>query len=392
MQPSVLSTQGAGAARSATGGSFSRARSAPVNNGAESDSWIEVASHPSDSQYTSSSDDHIITAGLRISQARRRRRGTARPTARPQEVPVFEPEQSSGEDDDESEGEDMGTMIHSMTMSSDDYSSPEDDDDDESDDEASASDSNARLRTGFPSSVPPQRPGLPYRRAQTTPSASTGYNGQNRSHAYGFNSFAPNHAADHDAALRASLSTLLSCAAAARGLPKSSQILPASQSPQQGGRVVVDNLTLVRESGEPSNSTTKPRSLSITSTSTAPASRSQSSESLAMKDTKKLKGKSSSSKSKRRSRSRARETSNENEVMSLSNFSYMTLAISAGAIIVLSAITFSAGYALGKEVGKGEGGLLSSVGSVSRREGGKAALKTTSKGIGMTKFTSVTAF
>lgn len=300
-------------------------------------------------------------------------------------MPVFEPEQSSGEDDDESEGEDMGTMINSMTMSSDDYSSPEDDDD-ESDDEASASDSNARLRTGFPPSVPPQRPGPPYRRAQTTPSASAG------SHAYGFNSFAPNHAADHDAALRASLSTLLSCAAAARGLPKSSQILPASQSQQQGGRVAVDNLTLVREGGEPSNSTTKPRSLSITSTSTAPASRSQSSESLAMKDTKKLKGKSSSSKSKRRSRSQTRGTSNENEVMSLSNFSYMTLAISAGAIIVLSAITFSAGYALGKEVGKGEGGLLSSVGSVSRREGGKAALKTTSKGIGMTKFTSVTAF
>ncbi|KAI4265283.1 MAG: hypothetical protein L6R35_007148, partial [Caloplaca aegaea] len=41
----------------------------------------------------------------------------------------------------------------------------------------------------------------------------------NRSHTP-FNVISPSHQADHDAALRASLSTLLSCAAAARGLPK----------------------------------------------------------------------------------------------------------------------------------------------------------------------------
>lgn len=286
----------------------------------------------------------------------------------------------------------MGSMINSMPMSSDDYSSP-DDDDEESDDEASASDSNEKTRT-----VPTtQRPGAPYHRVQTTPGTSSGYNSGSRGHAYaGYNSFAPNHAADHDAALRASLSTLLSCAAAARGLPKSSQshTLQGSQSQyqQQGGRVAVDSLTLVREGGEPSNSSAKPRSLSITSTSTTPPSRSPSSEQLARKDSRRSSKRASAKSSKsRRSRSHTQENSEESEIMSLSNISYLTLAVSAGAIVIFSAITFTAGYALGKEVGKGEGGILGSVGRSA--EGGKAALKGTSRSIGMgTRFTSIAAF
>lgn len=355
----------------------------------ETDSWIEVSSQPSDSQYISSSDDHIITAGLRISQTRRKRRGTARPTSRPQEL--LEPDSSSEDDGDEGEGEDMGTMIHSMTMSSDGYSSPDDDDDGESDDEASASDTNGKV---FSSS---QRPGVPYRR-QTTPVASSAY-GNRGSHAYsGYNSFAPNHATDHDAALRASLSTLLSCAAAARGLPKSSmsQALPGSQSQHQGGRVAVDSLTLVREGGEPSSSVNragKSRSLSITSNATS-ASRSPSSEQLAKKGVKKPSSverkRSGKSSSKSQRRSHTREGTEEGE-MSLSNISYMTLAISAGAIVVLSALTFSAGYALGREAGKGEGGLLSSVSRST--EGGKAVVKGTGRSIRMgTRFSSVAAF
>lgn len=283
----------------------------------------------------------------------------------------------------------MGSLIHSMPMSSDDYSSPDDDDDEESDDEASASDTNAK---GFSSL---QRPGMPYRR-QSTPVASSSYNNRG-SHAYsGYNSFAPNHATDHDAALRASLSTLLSCAAAARGLPKSSpsQTSPGSMSQYQGGRVAVDSLTLVRESGEPSsaNAAGKPRSLSITSTATSSTSRSPSSEQLTNKGKKpssreRKRTSKSASKARQRSRSRTREEAE----MSLSNISYMTLAISAGAIVVLSALTFSAGYAFGREAGKGEGGLLGTVGRSA--EGGKAVVKGTGRSIRMgTRFSSVAAF
>lgn len=285
----------------------------------------------------------------------------------------------------------MGTLINSMTMSSDDYSSPgdddDDDDDDESDDEASASDTNAKV---FPSS---QRPSVPYRRQ--TPLASSSYNNRG-GHAYsGYNSFAPNHATDHDAALRASLSTLLSCAAAARGLPKSSlsQTSPGSMSQYQGGRVAVDSLTLVRESGEPSSSNAagKSRSLSITSTATSTASRSPSSEQLAKKGTKKSSSGERKRSGKSASKPRQRSRSREETEMSLSNISYMTLAISAGAIVVLSALTFSAGYAFGREAGKGEGGLLGTVGRSA--EGGKAVVKGTGRSIRMgTRFSSVAAF
>ena len=56
----------------------------------------------------------------------------------------------------------------------------------------------------------------------------------------------PSHQADHDAALRASLSTLLSCAAAARGLPKARQSLP--NRPEVPSRVTAGSLRLVPES------------------------------------------------------------------------------------------------------------------------------------------------
>ena len=61
-----------------------------------------------------------------------------------------------------------------------------------------------------------------------------------------YNASQPAHQADHDAALRASLSTLLSCAAAARGLPKTRPNLP--DRPSAPSRVTAESLRLVPES------------------------------------------------------------------------------------------------------------------------------------------------
>lgn len=61
-----------------------------------------------------------------------------------------------------------------------------------------------------------------------------------------YNTSPPANQADHDAALRASLSTLLSCAAAARGLSKTRQNLPSRPSPPS--RVTAESLRLVPES------------------------------------------------------------------------------------------------------------------------------------------------
>jgi hypothetical protein len=196
--------------------------------------------------------------------------------------------------------------------------------------------------------------------------------------------FAPNHAADHDEALRASLSTLLSCAAAARGLAKSppqSQQAGTQQQPpaQQGGRVAVEGIRVVREGDLPSEAsgsiTGKSRRSSVGSVSESPtpASRLPSPEKNSKRDGKKStaekKGSSAKSKSLRRSHSRGR-TESESELLGVS---YVTLAVSAGALVLLSAITFTAGYAMGREVGKSEGGLLERVtGSAAR---GKAVVR-----------------
>jgi len=335
----------------------------------EADSWIEVASHPSDSAYTSSSDEHIITAGLQVSAARRRRKSAFRdvqaphpPNAMAQESEDgVEEEEEEGEDEEEEEGEgeDMGSMINEMPMSSDGYSSADDDGEDDSDDEASASDDAPAPRTVFSAS------------SQQRPFQGRNQMAPRRHGPGGFNMFAPNHAMDHDEALRASLSTLLSCAAAARGLTKSP---PQSQAPgqtqtasQQSGRVAVEGIRVVREGNLPSeasgsvNGRSRRGSMVSAEDSTSsppPSPTNQLPSGNTEKARKKARRSDKKCKSKPRSRSSRPQETESSDFTSALGISYATLAISAGAIVLLSAITFSAGYAMGREVGKSEGGLL----------------------------------
>ncbi|KAG0635160.1 hypothetical protein HOY80DRAFT_467706 [Tuber brumale] len=371
---------------------FARGQTAPTASGTntgETDSWIEVASHPSDSTYTSSSEEHIITAGLQVSTARRRRRSTFRDvkTSHPQTGIAQESEDGPSEDgeaeeEEEEEGEDMGSMINEMPMSSDGYSSPGDEEDD-SDDEASASDDAPAPRTVFSASSQ-QRPCQGRSQMALT---------SRRHGPGGLNMFAPNHATDHDEALRASLSTLLSCAAAARGLTKSP---PQSQAPgqtqaasQQSGRVAVEGIRVVREGNLPSEASGSVGGRSrrgsvdstVGSTFSSPSPPNQPPSRDTEEARKKTRRPDKKSKSKTRSRSRRQEASEGGDPTSTLGVSYATLAISAGVIVLLSAITFSAGYAMGREVGKSEGGLLGQItGGGSRR--GKAVVRGLSRASG----------
>ncbi|CAZ84775.1 unnamed protein product [Tuber melanosporum] len=372
---------------------FARGQMAPAASGintGETDSWVEVASHPSDSAYTSSSDEHIITAGLQVSAARRRRRSTFRDvkpshpqTGIAQESEDGPLENGEAEEEEEEEGEHMGSMINEMPMSSDGYSSPGDEEDD-SDDEASASHDASAPRTVFSASSQPR----PFQdRSHMVPTSRRHGPG-------GFNMFAPNHATDHDEALRASLSTLLSCAAAARGLtkspPQSQAPGQAQTAPQQGGRVAVEGIRVVREDNLPSEASGsvggRSRRGSVDSTADSTSSPPSPPNKLPSKDTeearKKTRRPDKKSKSKTRSRSsRRQEASEGSDLTSTLGVSYATLAISAGAIVLLSAITFSAGYAMGREVGKSEGGLLGRItGSGSGR--GKAVVRSLSRASG----------
>ena len=126
---------------------------------------------------------------------------------------------------------------------------------------------------------------------------------------------------DHDAALRASLTTLLSCANAVR--KDKAPVTPQQRTTQ------VTGLRLVPES-----QLSRPRQ-----TSPAKANRRRSRESSKERLAKKPKAISHT-------------TTSEDLMVSPT---MMTWFISAGMVLVFSALSFSAGYAWGKEVGRAEG-------------------------------------
>lgn len=170
------------------------------------------------------------------------------------------------------------------------------------------------------------------------------------------------HAQDHDAALRASLTTLLSCAAAVR--PKPQHSLSTSSGDKDKPVTTTDRPVLTRPSNQPTMMRLVPESqLNARKSSTGP----------------------SKSSPKRRSRSRSNSKDRlskkakpqQNKMSSEAGYSYddylisPTVAswmISAGMVLVFSAISFSAGYAWGREVGRieGEMGLTGGGGSCSK--------------------------
>lgn len=156
------------------------------------------------------------------------------------------------------------------------------------------------------------------------------------------NAMGSNYAATHDEALRASLSTLLSCAAAARGL-KNEQPQPVAPR-----RVQPMTLRLVPESAlpvavpilqEPQFRPTLRRA-STTTVST-----------------------SSDRKEKRRSRPSSKERRAVKKIRHSEELyltpTLLTWVVSAGVVVVLSALSFSAGYNIGREAGKLEAGFVS---------------------------------
>lgn len=173
-----------------------------------------------------------------------------------------------------------------------------------------------------------------------------------------YNMISPSHHADHDAALRASLSTLLSCAAAARGLPKTESPRlqtgpPSSAAPPASFRLVGESVAMGdEESGEEGPSSPQYKE---TSPSVGPPRRRHPTTPTGP----------SVSKAKRRSASpKDRSVAKKSRRASLSESTapvsptVMTWVISAGVVVLFSAISFSAGYMLGREVGRAEMGMM----------------------------------
>ena len=160
-----------------------------------------------------------------------------------------------------------------------------------------------------------------------------------------YNAVSPHYQADHDEALRASLSTLLTAAAAVRGLPKPGQPRTNTVNPSSA-RIEPTSLRLVPESvalgdaqetrGTHVSSGTSPSSPRTTATTSS--------------DKSKRKEMRSSSK-ERRALKKARQTG---PVVDEISPTLLTWVVSAGVVVIVSALSFSAGYVIGKEAGHAE--------------------------------------
>ena len=392
---------------------------------AYTESWIEVSSRPSSSSLSSAATDEVVTTGLRVSQdsnARRRRRLYRSATTQLQGRIAMQPFGANGSSQDEydesesesdkvmsSSNEDMRPRFLVEEEQSDDSRSDnqrsrrlddasihslEDDDDDENATALGPVDPspaftpqpnafshppsarlNQRSTSHQDSYFPPTSPSGPVLSRLSRPNTSDATSApstlrahhRTRSHTP-FNAIAPNHSIDHDAALRASLSTLLSCAAAARGLQKREGPGVSGPGPsraplqrtQASSRVEQGTLRLVPESAldRVEEQAKLPRNVSP-STAESPGSPSSGS----------VKRKSKSPARERRKKQRFTAVTPSEDLMNISP-TLTTWVVGAGVLVLFSAITFSAGYALGKEVGRVDAiGTGASLGCSSEAEG-----------------------
>ena len=368
------------------------------------DSWIEVASQPSSSSLSSAAtSDDIITTGLRVEQdgsrpyhqrsRRRRLQHLAAITAA--EVDYSSREASSSQEEyDESESESDRVLSSSneemprrslavppqpRSVPS---SSPSDNDAGPSSDE---DDNSTALGMRISSSPFVPQPNVfshppatrdpswtrPVDRHRSQPSEvsncsrrtairrnsqTSSQSARRRSQQHSpYNMISPSYQADHDAALRASLSTLLSCAAAARGLPKPetqpTPTRPSSRAQPSSFRMVSESVAMGEEVVEPETAS------AVEAPGSAQTPRSAPQAQPVAPSAPKGKRRSSVSKDRASAKKGRRMTTGEPP----NSPTIMTWVISAGVVVLFSAISFSAGYVLGREVGRME---ATGVGSV----------------------------
>jgi hypothetical protein len=363
------------------------------------ESWVEIGSGPSSASLSSAADE-IITTGLTVQhdsnmhRRPRRSRGGGQFTVGTGHKVTTAGGSSSQEEYEESESESDRVMTSSneglgpsplrhevqrssrnpqSAASSETMSEREEYDEDEN----ATAVNYPRSRRQFeprpnafshPSNPQPIRSQsgtvYPPRRNPTRPAAVL------RQHSYpehtSHNPVAPS---DHDEALRASLSTLLSAAAAVRGLPKPGQ--PRTQQPVSA-RVDPTTLRLVPESVALGDITEE--------SSAGPSSPRTSSSSPS--DKSKRKDMRSSSKD-RHSVKKARRTGPVIEEISPT---LLTWVVSAGVVVLVSALSFSAGYVVGKEAGHAEAmGQFGSAGAEAGSCAREAASGVKDTGLGLRK-------
>lgn len=388
------------------------------------DSWVEVASQPSSSSLSSIGDD-IVTTGLRVGNQshppRRRRLQHHYHQSVQQQMPqsyivnhaTARSGTSSQEEYDETESEEDRLMTSStenmvtrpvsgLQRSQTAIASGADlSDSDDDDDEGTA--------LGRPSprqSFRPQPNAFSHppahlnQRSYSTNSAIPPHHPQgrpspafHRSHNRARPDFrSPSYQADRDEALRASLTTLLSCAAAAKSLPgrrNDNTNAAASGEPIMGAGVGPSTqpmeLRLVPESelgndNSPLVGPAAPKTSRSRHTATRTSSNSSAQSQPASVSSKEEKGKRAASTSQPKSTraTKKKRTSvsavDENAVTWISPAT-LTWVLGTGVVLLVSVVGFGAGFVVGREVGRQD--ILS---SASGSSGMGAGMNSTSCG------------
>ncbi|KAK0107425.1 hypothetical protein ONS96_003243 [Cadophora gregata f. sp. sojae] len=317
------------------------------------ESWVEIASQPSSSSLSSIGDE-IVTTGLRVQHdpnSRRRRRAPGQPSYISLET--RQTSTSSQEEYEESDSESDRVMTSSNeqilpTTSHREFdagSGSESDDDDENATALGRRTDAGQAFTPQPNAFshpPSQRPGVPgsyfpphSNTRQSYPPRTT------RQHSV------YNNTVDHDAALRASLNTLLSIgAAAARGLPKRNQ----------SGNTMTCNEPMGLRFVPESELMAPPTAAANTSRPLSPSTRARSSPSISSQEAVE-KGKRKAAATKpagEKSRALKKKRVQVLEEESMISQTLLTWVMSAGVVVLVSVVGFGAGYVIGREVGRGE--------------------------------------
>jgi hypothetical protein len=350
------------------------------------ESWVEISSQPSSSSLSSIGED-IVTTGLRVGNsapARRRRLQQPHPLRQHpnSNQQVAQAGTSSQEEYEESESEEDRVLLSSTEGLSLPLPPPhplaqqvQADSDSDDDENATAlghvSDQPAFRPQPNAFSHPPGH--LAHRSHSTNSSVPVHPHSSvsrpvlpHRSHTRiqrGAPSLgSPSYREDNDAALRASLTTLLSCAAAARGLPKSKEEserhAPSGIAPGVGPTNQPMELMLVPESELMREDTAKthpgtpgPRSRSVTSSSANSAKEAAPIVAEKTKRSAATQGRPPRATKKKKIAPAAAATSSDESLISPTLLTWM---VSAGVVVLVSVVGFGAGYVIGREVGRQE--------------------------------------
>ncbi|KAK6842097.1 hypothetical protein PG987_002957 [Apiospora arundinis] len=365
------------------------------------ESWVEVSSHPSSSS-VSSAGDEIVTTGLRVgSSAYAARRRRLHPQSYNNHLYVQQQQQeqqrqqrqqyqqanraahssqagtSSQEEYEESETDsdpvitsstENITSVHiptSTPLRSVHHAAPDSSDEEEDDDDHATAlgtrrpsepfrpqpnafshpPSHLQHRHSASSSIPQSHPRPSFNQRSSTA----------RVDRRAPNLMSPSYQADNDAALRASLTTLLSCAAAARGRDKDGEKELGDRSTDPAGNQPM-NLRFIPESE------LMPPHTPARGPGPRAEDRSGIDNTIAVVFQRRLSGLLRENQASRHSDAAEQATASEEALISPT---LLTWVVSAGVVVLVSVVGFGAGYVIGREVGRQETLSNLSVGNAS---------------------------